>query len=183
MSNGMPWLMPRNFRPEGVQITVDRYNSQELVSLRTAVEMLSPRLARYYRGFFIFAGLWNCSLTLTGLLLMTVDNGIFCYIGLHDPDTLLPYYALLPQVTLFGIGYYTLSRDLARNHDIIKLGAAGKTFFFLAVIYYYAKGELNIYPVLVLIGDMIQVFLFIEFLTRMRRTSVALAQVHESAAR
>jgi hypothetical protein len=28
MSNNVPWLMPHNFRPEGVQKTVDRYNAE-----------------------------------------------------------------------------------------------------------------------------------------------------------
>jgi len=138
------------------------------------VAALSPRLRRHYRRFFLFAGAWNAFWTLGALLLATVDPGLFRLVGIRDPGSLLPYYALLPQVTLFGVGYALVGLDLARNHTIILLGAVGKTIFFLAVLYFYARGEINLFLVAVLTGDMIQVGLFVEFLLRMR--SMALTE-------
>ena len=134
---------------------------------------LSPRLRRHYRKFFLFAGAWNCFWTLGALLLASVDPGLFRLVGIGDPGTLLPYYALLPQVTLFGIGYALVGLDVFRNHAIIWLGAVGKTIFFLAVLYFYARGDINLVLVAVLTGDMIQVGLFLEFLLRMRAVSHA----------
>jgi hypothetical protein len=36
------------------------------------------------------------------------------------------WYTLVLAVTLFGVGYYTASRELTRNRVIVWLGAAGK---------------------------------------------------------
>jgi hypothetical protein len=132
-----------------------------------AATVLSPRLRRHYRRFFLFAGAWNCVLTLGALLFATLDADSFRFVGIREPGTLLPYYALLPQVTLFGIGYAMVGLDLARNHAILVLGALGKTSFFLAVMYSYTRGDVNLVLFYLLTGDMIQVGLFVEFLWRM----------------
>jgi hypothetical protein len=125
----------------------------------------------------MFAGAWNCVLTLGALFFATLDPAHFRFVGIEQPGTLLPYYALLPQVTLFGIGYALLARDLTRNHAILALGAAGKTVFFLAVITYYFRGEINLVLVALLIGDMVQVGIFLDFLRRMRALSHTVARL------
>lgn len=130
---------------------------------------LSPALKRFYRRFFLFAGGWNCVLTLGALLILSFASDPFPLVGIRDPGILLPYYALLPQVTLFGVGYALVGLEPERNHAIIVLGAVGKTIFFLAVVFYYIRGELNLVLPCLLIGDMLQVCLFVEFLLRMRR--------------
>ncbi|MQA31783.1 MAG: hypothetical protein GEU82_18435 [Luteitalea sp.] len=87
---------------------------------------------------------------------------------MRQPDSLFPYYALLPQVMLFGIGYAVVGLDLARNHTIVVLGAFGKTLFSLAVARYYLLGEVNFVLACLLVADMIQVCVFVEFLLRVR---------------
>jgi len=142
---------------------------KKLRRLNEVIVSLTPALERYYRRFFAFAGLWNIVLTLGAMLLITIRPGSFSLIGMADPGSMLPYYALLPQVTLFGFGYYSLSQNLASNHYILKLGVLGKTAFFLAVIAYYWQGLIGLLPVLILTCDMIQVCMFIEFLHRLKR--------------
>lgn len=110
-------------------------------------------------------------LTLGALAIVSVDENAFHLVGMTEPGSLLPYYALLPQITLFGVGYALVGVNLSRNHAMIVLGAVGKTIFFLAVLYYYLRRRVNLIPLVLLTGDMIQVCLFVEFLVRIRRPS------------
>lgn len=78
------------------------------------------------------------------------------------------FYALVLAVLLFGVGYFTVSRDITRNRVMIWLGVVGKLGLAILVFRLYAAGFLT--PVLPagLAGDVVWAALFFEFLRRTR---------------
>ena len=65
---------------------------------------------------------------------------------------------------VFGIGYYWVSRDIHKNHDIVWMGIIAKLMVFIGVLWAGIVGQIHF----MLVGsgtvDLIFSILFIEFL-------------------
>ncbi len=86
----------------------------------------------------------------------------------HNPVFDTFWYTVVIAVTLFGIGYYTVSRDLTRNRVMVWLGVAGKLGLGALVFRLYAAGFLTPALPVGLAGDVVWAALFLEFLRRTR---------------
>ncbi len=69
-------------------------------------------------------------------------------------------------IVVFGIGYFTVSRDLDRNRGIIGMGAAGKLLIVLMLLIYWIKGTIGFWGFAPAIIDLVFAALFIRFLVR-----------------
>lgn len=79
---------------------------------------------------------------------------------------MLWYYIFIAAVVIFGIGYYWISKDVARNRDIIKMGIMGKIAIFMIFSIYLLKGEVTFLFFLVGCGDLVFTILFFKVLSR-----------------
>ena len=69
-------------------------------------------------------------------------------------------------IVVFGIGYFTVSRDLDRNRGIIGMGAAGKLLIVLMLLIYWIKGTIGFRGFAPASVDLVFAALFIRFLVR-----------------
>jgi len=70
----------------------------------------------------------------------------------------------LSFVFVLGVGYYWVSKDINKNHDIVKLGILAKTASFLLMFYYFISGDLPFLIFSTGIVDLLFAVLFVEFL-------------------
>jgi len=89
--------------------------------------------------------------------------------ALNYPATMQLAMAL---VFVFGIGYYWVSKDLSKNHDIVKLGIIAKILVFLIFSYHYLFGNMPLMIALFSVVDLIFAILFIEFLKNTGKVKV-----------
>ena len=75
-------------------------------------------------------------------------------------------------VFVFGIGYYWVSKDLSKNHDIVKLGIIAKILVFMIFSYHYLTGNMPLLIALCGVVDLIFAILFLEFLMNMKKTQL-----------
>jgi len=70
----------------------------------------------------------------------------------------------LGLVFVYGIGYFWVSRDINKNHDIVRMGIIGKLIVFVALLWAWLAGEVPVILVGAGIVDLIFSILFIKFL-------------------
>lgn len=123
--------------------------------------------ARFYRLLFLAAAAWNVLSALAVLFLLTslkIRNDIG-YPGQVDTISLQ---LLATGLFVFGVGYYWVSRDLARNRDLVKLGVIGKPLVFLIFLGHALTREIPPSLVGPSVVDLLFGMLFLEFLVRTR---------------
>ena len=114
----------------------------------------------YYKKLFFIAALWNW---ITSVLFFFTYEYFFPVIGEKVPDSPLFLKQTLGLVFVFGLGYYWVSRDLS-NTAIVKMGAIGKIFVFITLLYYAIFGDHVWITVLPGVVDFIFALFFIQFL-------------------
>ena len=125
--------------------------------------------SRYYKNLFFIGAIWNWLATLSFLL------GYQWLFPLFKMD--LPQYPVflilfMGLAFIFGIGYYWVSRDISKNHDIVKMGILGKLFVFASLLWAAMTGQISWLLAGAGTGDLILAILFIEFLVFCRRNNV-----------
>ena len=75
-------------------------------------------------------------------------------------------------VFALGVGYYWVSKDIYKNHDIVRLGIIAKTLACLVLVYHYLIGNFHLLLALCGIVDLIFVRLFIGFLKAVKKGEV-----------
>ena len=83
------------------------------------------------------------------------------------PDS-LNLHLTISCICLLGIGYYWVSKDVFRNHAIVKLGVIGKTAVFSIFLGHAISGDIPYAFTAPAVIDLIFAILFLEFLLRMR---------------
>ena len=116
----------------------------------------------YFKRLFQVGAIWNLA---AGIEMLVLQKFIFRYLGMAPLAHLIFYQFFCVAVLLFGIGYWMVSRDLSRNHDIVRLGVAGKVLVFAFTLYYAAMGSLPWMWVIAGFGDLVFAGFFIHFLT------------------
>lgn len=115
----------------------------------------------YFKRLFQVGALWNLA---AGIELLFLQKWIFNFMEMEPLAHPIFYQFFGVAVLLFGIGYWLVSRDLSCNHDIVRLGVAGKILVFAFTLYYAAIGSLPWMWVGVGFGDLLFAVLFIHFL-------------------
>ncbi len=115
----------------------------------------------YFKRLFQAGAIWNLAV---GIEMLVLQKFIFEFLGMAPLAHPIFYQFFCVAVLLFGIGYWLVSRDLTRNHDIVRLGVAGKVLVFVFTLYYAATGSFPWLWVIGGIGDLVFAVLFIHFL-------------------
>lgn len=115
------------------------------------------------KTLFIAAACWNW-LAAAGYVL--AGNPARAHFGLPPSNDPLSAQLFAALVALFGLGYYYVSRDTAKNRAIVKLGIIGKMLVFLIFVYHAATGNIPWTFVIPTLGDVVFAVLFLLFLRR-----------------
>ena len=115
----------------------------------------------YYKKMFFIGALWNWSVSLSFALGYKI---LFPLFGMELPNYLVFFMMFLGLVFVYGIGYFWVSRDINKNHDIVRMGIIGKLIVFVALLWAWVDGEVPVILVGAGIVDLIFTILFIIFL-------------------
>jgi hypothetical protein len=101
-----------------------------------------PDQTRFWRRLFVWAALFNFCF---GLPIMFATG--WCYrvafrpsVGPADPMALRFWSDFGFAVTLIGVGYYLVSRNVTANHGLVWLGVFAKLFDVTVLTFRYAVG-------------------------------------------
>ena len=120
---------------------------------------------KYFKRLFQVGAIWNIA---AGIEMLLFQEMIFNFLGMAPLGHPIFYQFFCLAVLLFGIGYWLVSRDLTRNHDIVRLGVAGKVLVFGFTLYHAGIGRLPWLWVITGFGDLLFAGLFIHFLIAFR---------------
>jgi len=126
-----------------------------------------PPRERYYRWLFVTAAIWNL-LAAAAVLFLLTDASFRREMGFPGPVDTISLQLLAACLFVFGLGYYWVSRDLSRNHDLVKLGVVGKPLVFLVFSGHAFIKEIPVLLVAPSVVDLLFGALFLEFLLRTR---------------
>jgi hypothetical protein len=91
-------------------------------------------------------------------------------LGFAEPITNPTWYALFWWlVTVFGIGYYLVSRDPAGNRGIAVMGLIGKLGVWVIATVLWLQGHIPVLFYTIAVGDLAFSLLFLWFLASQRR--------------
>ena len=121
----------------------------------------------YQRRMFFIGALWNwgAAIVFAGIALFV--RPMLPYFLVTIPESLFWFYMFLGVVFVYGLGYYWISKDTARNRDIIKMGIIGKAFVFCMLLYALIAGIVTLLAFLAGVVDLLFVILFAEVLLKL----------------
>jgi hypothetical protein len=93
-----------------------------------------------FRRIFLVGALWNL---LGAGLFFIFWRQAFAFFQLEPPNYLAFFQSWLALAFVFGIGYYSVFRDLYANLNIVRLGIYGKMGFAVIFIYHVAFGDFH----------------------------------------
>ncbi|HUH64874.1 MAG TPA: hypothetical protein VLZ07_00445 [Syntrophales bacterium] len=123
----------------------------------------------YYRKLFVVGAFWNWG---AGVLFFFWSAEAFALLKMQPLNYAAVMQLAMALVFAFGIGYYWVSRDLSKNHDIVKIGIIAKILVFFVLSYHYLVGNIPLLLALCGVVDLTFALLFIEFLRRTARIKV-----------
>ena len=123
--------------------------------------------ARFYRLLFLAAAAWNM-LSAAAVLFLLTSLKFRSEMGYPGQVDTISLQLLATCLFVFGVGYYWVSRDLARNRDLVKLGVIGKPLVFLIFLAHALSREIPASLVAPSVVDLLFGVLFLEFLVRTR---------------
>lgn len=127
--------------------------------------------SKYHRTMFFIAAIWNWALAISFLILPRIDMAYFSFAGdVPAPPTLLWFDSFMGLVFVFGIGFYLVSRDVAKNHGLIAMASFEKVWVFVTGFYYFLIAQASLALVLFVSVDLLFGILFIEDLLAIRKT-------------
>jgi hypothetical protein len=112
---------------------------------------------KYYRLMFLAAALWNALAAVAVLFLINKGN-------LRTALEAISQELRAACLATFGLGYYWVSRDLSKNHDLVRLGAMGKLLVFVVFFGHLILGNITLRLVLPSLVDLLFGILFLELL-------------------
>ena len=115
----------------------------------------------YYTKLFTIGAIWNWMAAGTFILGYRL---IFPVLGMAPPVYPVFFLMFLGLCFMFGNGYHWVSRDLGRNHGIVKLGIIGKLIVFGGLTWAGLTGQVS--PILIAPGvvDLVFAVLYLGFL-------------------
>lgn len=129
-----------------------------------------PAPTRYARRLFACAAAFNLLVALSGLFLFSL---IAPLLGLVAAAGEVAYWRDLffVLVLAFGVAYALVAVDAARFRAYVPLGVIGKSLVVVAGLAAWARGDVGPLAVAPLLGDVLFVVLFIDFLRRSGKDS------------
>ncbi|MFX1469846.1 MAG: hypothetical protein ACFFB8_14415 [Promethearchaeota archaeon] len=124
---------------------------------------------KYYKYVFLIGAIWNLLVGLIFILTSPLVDSLVPMFGMEVPPSLIFYHSFFGIVTVFGIGFYLVARDITKNHGIVVLGAITKIYVFILYLIYFVLGYSNFLPILFVIVDLIFACLFVEFLINFKK--------------
>jgi len=123
----------------------------------------------YYKRLFIIGALWNWG---AAVLFFFWSAQLLALLKMQPLN--YPGIMQLAMVLVFalGVGYYWVSKDIHKNHDIVRLGIIAKTLACLVLVYHYLIGNFHLMLALCGIVDLIFVRLFMGFLKAFKKGEV-----------
>jgi hypothetical protein len=115
----------------------------------------------YYQKMFLIGAIWNWVATITFAVGYKI---VFPLFSMELPKYPVFFLMFLGLAFVFGIGYYWVSKDLTKNHDIIKMGIIGKLIVFVAFLWAVITGQIHFILIGAGIVDLIFAILYMEFL-------------------
>ena len=120
----------------------------------------------YYKWLFIIGALWNWA---AGIQFFFWYDKVFARLNMTPLNYPAIMQLAMSLVFVFGIGYYWVSKDLSKNHDIVKMGIIAKILVFMIFSYHYLIGNMPLLIALCGVVDLIFAILFLKFLMNMKR--------------
>ncbi|TFG17397.1 MAG: hypothetical protein EU531_03430 [Promethearchaeota archaeon] len=125
---------------------------------------------KYYKIVFLSGSLWNIAIavifTLLTLFALPLAATLF---ELATPPSLVFIYAFLALVFAIGIGLYTVSVDIDKNHGVVQMCAVEKYLVFIVFLIFFIMGDYNVGLFLPVVVDLIYGVLFTEFLLNYKK--------------
>lgn len=115
----------------------------------------------YYRKMFLIGAIWNWVATSTFIFGYKI---LFPLFGMQLPVYPTFFLMFLGLCFVFGIGYYWVSKDLTKNHGIVKMGIIGKLIVFVGLTWAGVTGQVHFILIGPGIVDLVFAILYIEFL-------------------
>ena len=115
----------------------------------------------YYKRMFFVGAVWNWLATVPFAI---GYRFLFPLLGLPDPNYVVFLQLFLGLAFVYGLGYYWVSRDIHRNHGIVRMGIIGKLIVFAGFVRAWIAGEIPWFLIGPGIVDLIFAVMFMEFL-------------------
>jgi hypothetical protein len=116
-----------------------------------------------------FAGTFNL---LAGTGMLSLYHEGYKYLGLPQPDPILPVQVMGILVGLFGVGYHRVASKPLENRDLLALGFWSKALSSALALWYVAKGRLPWwFAVVVFFADVIYLPPFYLIMRRLNRAA------------
>ena len=117
----------------------------------------------FFERIFLFAGIYNIGAAITFIfghkwLFPLINNS-----DLHFPSFMFLAFAF---VFVFGIGYLIVSKDLSKNHDIVRLGILSKVLAFFVIIHGCIMNNLPSILYVAAFIDLMWAFIFLHFIRK-----------------
>jgi hypothetical protein len=122
---------------------------------------------KYYKQLFLIGAIWNWSAAAVFALGYKI---LFPLFGMGLPLYPAFFQMFLGLAFVFGIGYFWVSKDLDRNHDIVRMGIIGKFFVFTAMLWAWISGQIPLILTGAGVVDLVFAVLYIEFLLTYKKT-------------
>ncbi len=122
---------------------------------------------RYYQQLFLIGAIWNWSAAAVFAFGYKILFSLF--------DMALPLYPaffimFLGLAFVFGIGYFWVSKDIHKNHDIVRMGIIAKIFVFVALMWAWISGQIPLILTGAGVVDLVFAVLYSEFLLTYKKT-------------
>jgi len=115
----------------------------------------------YYQKVFLIGAIWNWMAASTFVFGYKI---LFPLFGMPLPVYPVFFLMFLGICFVFGIGYYWVSQDLNKNHDIVKMGIIGKLIVFVGLLWASITGQIHFILAGAGFVDLVFAILYIEFL-------------------
>ena len=123
----------------------------------------------YYSKLFFYGAIWNYSISIGILFLLSLSLDIWDLFEVSEPISKVWLIGFLLYVGYFGIGFHEVSKNLDKNHGVVRLGIIEKVGAFILLLIHLILGELGVLVFLIAVGDFIWAILFkIQFMMYLR---------------
>ena len=125
---------------------------------------------KFYKMVFLSGAIWNIIVFVVFTLLTFFASSLAPVLfALEIPPSFVFIYGFLILVIVIGIGLYTVSRDIDKNHGIVQMCIVEKYLVFIVFLIFFLLGDYNFglfWPVII---DLIYGILFTEFLLNYKK--------------
>ena len=123
--------------------------------------MLSKQQKIFYKKMFFFSAIYNWIISISFFF---GYKAILPLLSMKPPIYSVFLLIMLFFVFVIGMGYYWVSSDINKNHDIIKMGALMKLGVVVLISWACLTNQIHHILIMPAIGDLIFILFFINFL-------------------